>query len=261
MAEEEKARLAEIISLHGEMVGHDTEINDLTTLRLQKSIRSGELLIEQKKFLKSRKLKWGPWIKENLPYSQTTATRYMKLYRNRKKICNLQIFGKSEAYVALTDPRKRPEDDFETEDEWDEMWRELLNKTNEAKQKREADDEKKEEEGGENDQESNGQEGGEPGDSTNQTRQEEDDLPYGNLEEEIDFKKTRLLKLAERGQWGNCTLNQTLEAMNLSRDPEVQARVVGATEFLLMMEEMETVRIAGAIEKVKNAFKHLMEVN
>ena len=127
----------------------------------------------------------------------------MKLYRKQDKIFKLKILRLSEAYTALTDPRKRPEDDFETEDEWDEMWRDLK-KAHEAKQEGERHREKEEEgEGGEKDQESKDQEEGETGDSTNQTNTDENDLPSGTPEEEVYFKKSKLLKLAKKGQWGD----------------------------------------------------------
>ena len=79
------ALVSEIVALHGQI---------LTTARttLDLAIRIGELLATQKASLKHGE--WLPWQKDNLPFNQTTASNYMRLFSNRGKlatIANLEL--------------------------------------------------------------------------------------------------------------------------------------------------------------------------
>jgi DUF3102 family protein len=51
---------------------------------LQKAIRIGELLVEQKKACEYAE--WTPWIKANLTFSPVTARRYMRCFHRRTEI-------------------------------------------------------------------------------------------------------------------------------------------------------------------------------
>ena len=61
---EENNPIEEICGLHEEIQGHAKSI-------LQKAIRIGELLVEQKQRLQHGK--FGSWIEENLPFHVRTA--------------------------------------------------------------------------------------------------------------------------------------------------------------------------------------------
>jgi hypothetical protein len=91
---QEEAWLKELWELHGEMVKLDQEISDWKRMRVEKAMRSGELLIEIKNSLKPGK--WTPWVEKNLPYSLRTAQRYMKLFvKKGDKNDNLSFLGLS----------------------------------------------------------------------------------------------------------------------------------------------------------------------
>jgi len=73
----EKSRVQEITQLHDEIGGY-------LKMSLEKAIKIGELLTEQKASLKHGE--WLPWIESNLPFSTRTAEVYLKCYREREKI-------------------------------------------------------------------------------------------------------------------------------------------------------------------------------
>jgi len=70
-------RIQEINKLHNEIGG-------ALKITLDKAIRIGELLTEQKESLKHGE--FTPWVNENLPFTDRTARRYMTLYRNRDRL-------------------------------------------------------------------------------------------------------------------------------------------------------------------------------
>lgn len=87
----------EIIALHGEII---------TAARstLDKAIRIGELLTEQKAQLKHGQ--WLPWVKGNLPFSHNTASRYMSVYARRDEISHSGKFELTDAYRLLAAPAR-----------------------------------------------------------------------------------------------------------------------------------------------------------
>jgi hypothetical protein len=69
---------------------------------LEKAIRIGELLTEQKARLKHGE--WLPWIERNLEFDQKTAWRYTHLFTNRGKLGTMPNLGITEAYRLLSQP-------------------------------------------------------------------------------------------------------------------------------------------------------------
>ena len=68
----EKGSTAEIIQLHNEIIGH-------LKSSLEKAIRIGEILTDQKQDLKHGA--FIPWVRSNPPFSDRTARNYMNVYR------------------------------------------------------------------------------------------------------------------------------------------------------------------------------------
>jgi hypothetical protein len=84
----------EIRTLHNEIIA-----SARTTL--DKAIRIGELLTAQKDSLKHGE--WLPWVKQNLPFSEDTAGRYMGVYRKRDRIPQRAEFQLTDAYRLLAE--------------------------------------------------------------------------------------------------------------------------------------------------------------
>ncbi len=97
-------RTANIIRLHDEVIGHAKQA-------LEKAIQVGEELTEQKAALGHGQ--WLPWIKKNLPFSQPTAYRYMRLHEDREKLFNVNNLA--EAYKLLAPPTSQETEEEETE--------------------------------------------------------------------------------------------------------------------------------------------------
>lgn len=88
----EKSRKEEIISLHNEISG-------FLKMSLDKAIRIGELLTEQKTSLKHGS--FGNWIKVNLPFTDRTARSYMNFYRHRHQLKTESVSDLTGAYKLL----------------------------------------------------------------------------------------------------------------------------------------------------------------
>lgn len=95
MSNIEKSKVQEIVTLHNEIAGH-------LKMSLEKAIRIGELLIEQKTSLKHGE--WLPWIEANLPFSRQTADNYRRCYENKDKL--LSVGNLIEAYKLLAPPKQ-----------------------------------------------------------------------------------------------------------------------------------------------------------
>jgi hypothetical protein len=95
-------RSQEIKRLHQEIYG------ELRTT-IQKAIRIGELLTEQKAELVHGE--WEDWMRENLPFSRATACNYMHLYKNREAVKTLKLSGLSKAYKRLYGVAKKSKRD------------------------------------------------------------------------------------------------------------------------------------------------------
>lgn len=88
----ERNRVDEIIGLHSEICG-------LLKTSLEKAVRIGELLSEQKASLPHGE--FGAWIKANLPFTQRTAQNYMRLFDNREQLKNENVSHLSDGYKLL----------------------------------------------------------------------------------------------------------------------------------------------------------------
>jgi hypothetical protein len=86
----------EIINLHNEVRAHAETM-------IQKAIRIGELLVEQKQ--KMQHGRFTQWVTENLPFSIRSAQNYMRVFINKDKIENENISLLSDAYNILKLPR------------------------------------------------------------------------------------------------------------------------------------------------------------
>ena len=91
MKDLEKSRISEISQLHSEIAGY-------IKVTLEKAIRIGELLAEQKAGMDHGT--WLPWMEGSLPFSRRQAQRYMKLYQYREEL------GKNDTMSYLVDAYK-----------------------------------------------------------------------------------------------------------------------------------------------------------
>ena len=96
MANIEKDRMSEITELHN-------EIEDHLRSSLEKAIRIGELLTDQKTTLEHGE--FTPWIKVSLPFTDRTARNYMKLYRERDRLKTEAVSDLKSAYKLLAAPK------------------------------------------------------------------------------------------------------------------------------------------------------------
>ena len=91
----QQSTIQEIVTLHQEIAGH-------LKISLEKAIKIGELLTEQKESLKHGQ--FTPWIKDNLPFTDRTARNYMRLYHARDKLKTERVSDLNEAYRLLEAP-------------------------------------------------------------------------------------------------------------------------------------------------------------
>jgi len=87
-------RVEEIKKLH-------KEIESTMKMTVEKAIRIGELLAEQKSEMAHGE--FLPWLEENIEFSERTARNYMRLYRYREKITDVSDFGEAYRRVELLD--------------------------------------------------------------------------------------------------------------------------------------------------------------
>jgi hypothetical protein len=81
----------EIARLHGDILS-------AARMSLEKAIRIGELLSRVRA---SRKGKWLAWLKDNAPFSQKTAWRYMECFDRRDELQLVNVTNLSDAYALL----------------------------------------------------------------------------------------------------------------------------------------------------------------
>lgn len=99
-------RIEEITRLHNELTG-------LLMNSLEKAIKIGSLLEEQKKSLAHGK--FIPWVEENLPFKERTARNYRRVYQNRNELKRQAVADLNTAYLVLEE-RRRLEKRRETEE-------------------------------------------------------------------------------------------------------------------------------------------------
>ena len=88
----ETSRAAEIRRLH-------EEIGGALRLSVEKAIRIGELLTEQKAGMGHGS--WLPWIEANCPFDERTARRYMRLHARREELKSDSVSDLTSAYRLL----------------------------------------------------------------------------------------------------------------------------------------------------------------
>lgn len=91
----EKSRVDEITALHLEIMGYLKQ-------SLEKAIRIGELLTEQKKSLGHGE--FTPWIKANLPFTARTARNYMRVFKERDRLKTETVSDLTSAYQLISGP-------------------------------------------------------------------------------------------------------------------------------------------------------------
>jgi len=111
-ADDEVIRIGEIKRLHKKVEASMAKAVETARSVVEDSIRIGELLTEAKKKVKHGE--WLAWIEGNMPFSQPTASRYIKLFENRSQIIhtlqtvnNLSLRG---ALQLLTAREEEPEE-------------------------------------------------------------------------------------------------------------------------------------------------------
>ena len=98
MNEIQQSTIQEIVTLHQEIAGH-------LKMSLEKAIRIGELLTEQKNSLNHGE--WLSWIKANLPFSDRTARVYVRCFENKDKLADsatlasaIKLLARPEVYLT-----------------------------------------------------------------------------------------------------------------------------------------------------------------
>ena len=92
-------RTQEIVSLHQEIMGHLKQ-------SLEKAIKIGQLLMEQKESLKHGE--FTPWLEGNIPFTDRTARNYMRLFRERDRIKTESVSDLGDAYRLITNQKQLP---------------------------------------------------------------------------------------------------------------------------------------------------------
>lgn len=95
-----KSRIKEITDLHNEIGGY-------IKVTLDKAIRIGELLSQQKEELKHGE--FTSWIEDNLPFTDRTARNYMNIFRNRERLKTETVSDLTTAYKLLEEPKPKKE--------------------------------------------------------------------------------------------------------------------------------------------------------
>jgi hypothetical protein len=98
------------------------EICDAARTSIQKAVRIGELLTEQKASLKHGE--WLPWLKVNVGFSRQTADNYRRIYERRYDPKLLSVGNLNEAYQLLSNSS---EDEYDFDAVWEQiefgMWK------------------------------------------------------------------------------------------------------------------------------------------
>ena len=104
----EKSRIAEITKIYN-------ELQKLYYSGLDRAIRLGELLDEQKKHLKYGE--FVNWINKNLPFTERTARNYRKIFRNREFLKRKVVSSLDNAYLLLKKSKDKEEKKEKQEEE------------------------------------------------------------------------------------------------------------------------------------------------
>jgi hypothetical protein len=89
---EGEKRAKEISALHREIRWH-------ARVTLEKAIRIGELLTQQKQALPHGE--FTPWLRANVPFTERTATNYMRVFEKREELKSENVSVLRQAYKLL----------------------------------------------------------------------------------------------------------------------------------------------------------------
>ena len=89
--------ITEIVDLHNGIIGYFKST-------VANAIRIGQLLLEVKG--KTKHGEFGEWISKNLPFTDRTARRYIKVYNNKNKLKTDTVSDLTGAYRLLSGPAK-----------------------------------------------------------------------------------------------------------------------------------------------------------
>jgi Protein of unknown function (DUF3102) len=98
------------------------EICQAARTTIDKAIRIGELLAEQKEALKHGE--WLPWLKANVEFSRQTADNYRRVYEKREDIKLLSVGNLTDAYRLLASGTDEPDTqarDYDFDAVWEQM--------------------------------------------------------------------------------------------------------------------------------------------
>lgn len=98
-------RVDEIKRLHSEI------LNSLR-MSLEKAMKIGELLTEQKENLKHGE--FAAWVNDNLPFTDRTARNYMRVYQERDRLKTETVSDLTDAYQRLIEHRPKIETECKT---------------------------------------------------------------------------------------------------------------------------------------------------
>lgn len=92
------------------------EIESAGKVMIEKAIRIGELLTEQKAFVGHGE--WIPWIDENLPFDRRQASKYIRAYTHRKTLNGTSSSHLTDAIASLAKPKTAHVAHNAGENEW-----------------------------------------------------------------------------------------------------------------------------------------------
>jgi hypothetical protein len=99
LCQDGESAAAEVNRLHG-------EICDTARTTVEKAIRIGQLLAEQKGHLKHGE--WLPWLDANVTFTDRTARNYLRVFENREQLKLENVSDLAGAYAAML-PQKAAE--------------------------------------------------------------------------------------------------------------------------------------------------------
>lgn len=94
-----QSKITELKQIHA-------ELEQVGRTVLEKAIRAGEILTDVKAGLEHGQ--WLPWLETNMPFTDRTAARYMRVYERREELKFDSVSNLADAYRLLTDAKPEP---------------------------------------------------------------------------------------------------------------------------------------------------------
>jgi DUF3102 family protein len=91
----------ELTSVAAEINRLHTEIDEAARTTIDKAIRIGQLLSEQKRSLKHGQ--WLPWLEANVSFTDRTARNYLRVFEKREQLKLESVSDLTKAYRLLAD--------------------------------------------------------------------------------------------------------------------------------------------------------------